>query len=62
MIVLLEPILIALNARKNQVLLIAQAALPTSQFEAFRKLFLDEFGKSGFQQDLERLLQSRKDR
>jgi hypothetical protein len=38
------------------VLLFAQAALPASQFEAFRKLFLDQFGRSGFQKDLEAVL------
>ena len=53
---MLEAILLALNARKNHVLLLAQAALPASQFEAFRKLFLDQFGRSGFQKDLEAVL------
>ena len=53
---MLEAILLALNARKNHVLLLAQASLPASQFEAFRKLFLDQFGRSGFQKDLEAVL------
>lgn len=43
----------------NRVLLIAQAALSENQFQAFRKLFLDEFGKSGLGKDLERLLENR---
>jgi hypothetical protein len=34
-----------MNARKNRLLLVAEAALPESQFRAFRKLVLDEFGR-----------------
>jgi hypothetical protein len=49
-------ILDLLNARKNRVLLLAQAALPDSQFQAFRTLFLNEFGKSGLERELVRLL------
>lgn len=41
-----------LNTRKNRVLLYAQAALPQSQFVAFKKLFLDEFGRSGLEGQL----------
>ena len=59
---MLESILDALNARKNQVLLVAQAALPQSQFEAFRKLFVDQFGRSGFQRELEAVLAEHQDR
>jgi len=44
-----------LNARKNRVLLVAQAALPESQFSAFKKLFLDEFGRNGLEGELLRL-------
>lgn len=44
-----------LNARKNRVLLVAQAALPESQFSAFKKLFLDEFGRNGLEGELQRL-------
>ena len=42
-----EAILPLVNARLNRVLLIAQAALPEHQFEAFRRLNLDEFGRAG---------------
>lgn len=45
-----------LNARKNRVLLVAQASLPEPQFRAFRQIFLDEFGKSGLEKDLEKIL------
>jgi hypothetical protein len=52
-----------LNPRLNRVLLILQSSLPEHQFQACRKLVLDELGKSGFMTELETLLQgSRKDR
>lgn len=44
-----------INGRLKRVLLIAQAALPESQFQAFRSLVLDEFGNSGLLRDLESL-------
>ncbi len=53
--VTLQIILELLNARKNRVLLIAQASLPESQFQAFRALFLGEFGKSGLERELARV-------
>lgn len=50
----LESIKNLLSPRKNKILTYAQMALPRSQFEAFRKLFLDEFGKNGLESDLEK--------
>jgi hypothetical protein len=44
-----------LNPHLNRLLLVAETALPPSQFQAFRKLALDEFGKNGFGRDLDRL-------
>ena len=44
-----------LSGRMNQVLTYAQLGMTESQFMAFRKLFLDEFGNSGLLSDLERL-------
>ena len=44
-----------IRARLNQVLLVAEASLPESQFKAFRKLTLDQFGNSGLGKDLERI-------
>ena len=41
---------------KSRTLDFAQMALPESQFKAFRKCFLDAFGKSGFISDLERFI------
>ena len=51
-----EAILPLVNARLNRVLLIAQAALPEHQFEAFRRLILDEFGRAGLIRDLDTVL------
>lgn len=39
----------ALNECRRKILLYAQSALPESQFEAFRKLVLNELGKSGLE-------------
>lgn len=48
----------AVRARCNRVLLIAESSLPSNQFQAYRKLLLNEFGKSGLEGELERLLGS----
>ncbi len=55
MVGLLSLILQALDRRKSNLLLVAQASLPESQFQAFRKIVLNEFGKSGLQTELEEL-------
>ena len=54
---LLQLILGKLNERKNRLLLIAEVGLPDKQFIAYRKAFLDELGKNGFEKDLEEVLQ-----
>lgn len=46
-----------INAHLTRVLLIAEASLSASQFQAFRKLTLNEFGQSGLGKELERLLE-----
>jgi len=51
-----EAILPLVNARLNRVLLVAQAALPEHQFEAFRRLILDEFGRTGLIRDMDTIL------
>lgn len=56
MVTLIEALLLKLNERKNNVLLLAQSALPEHQFKAFRTLFLNEFGRGGFEGDLQKLL------
>ena len=50
--VALQLILDLLNARKNRALRIAESSMLPPQFKAFRRLFLDEFGKSGLERDL----------
>lgn len=57
---MLAALLERLNFRKNRVLLLAQSSLPEHQFAAFRKLFLDEFGQSGLERDLARVLAEQK--
>ncbi len=53
--VALDTILQVINGRKSRALLVAQAALPESQFKAFKTLFLDEFGQKGLETDLARV-------
>ena len=53
---LLQAIVQALNARKNRMLLIAEAALPGPQYQAFRKIFLSELGKDGLERELEQIV------
>ena len=53
---MLALLLDAVNARKNRALRLAEAALPESQFRAFRGLFLDEFGRCGLERELERIV------
>ena len=50
---MLEAIREVLNVR---LLLLAEAALPQRQFQAFRKLVLDEMGNTGLEQDLVRVV------
>lgn len=55
----LPAIVALLNHRKSRILRMAEAALPESQFRAFRGLVLDEFGREGLERDLERLMAER---
>jgi hypothetical protein len=48
-----------INIRLNFVLLVAQSSLTENQFNAFRKLTLDSFGKSGLGKDLDRILKEK---
>jgi hypothetical protein len=59
MVTLLSTIVTLLNQRKSRALRLAEASLPPSQFWAFRRCFLDEFGREGLEGDLERLLAER---
>jgi len=53
---LLPLILGKLDERKNRLLLTAQVGLPENQFDAYRKILLDELGRNGFEKDLEEVL------
>jgi len=48
-----------INARLNQLLLVAETALPSSQFQAFRKVTLNEFGNNGLGKELDRLFKGK---
>ena len=53
---LLDQLLQAVNARKNEALWLAQAALPQSQFAAFRGMFLTMFGRAGLERELAQIV------
>lgn len=54
----LPTIIAKLNARKNRLLLVLQASISQQhQYEAVRKIVLDEFGRDGFEKELEDVLQ-----
>lgn len=53
---ILTKIIELLNPHKNRVLTIAQSSLPEHQFQAFKKLYLDEMGERGFESELRQLL------
>ena len=55
MVVALQTLIELINARKNKALLVAESSLPESQFRAFRKIFLMEFGASGLEGELQKL-------
>lgn len=59
---LLPAILEMLSERKNRLLLTAQVGLPANQFDAYRKILLDELGRNGFERDLEKILMQHTER
>ena len=46
------------NARVKKILDFAELSLPQDKFLIFRKLTLDEFGRSGLVKELERVMRS----
>ncbi len=46
------------NARVKKILDFAELSLPQDKFLIFRKLTLDEFGRSGLIKELERVMRS----
>lgn len=61
-VALLPLILGKLDERKNRLLLTAQVGLPENQFDAYRKILLDELGRNGFEKDLEEVLMQHTER
>lgn len=55
MVIALQTLLELVNVRKSRVLLIAEASLPESQYRAFRKLLLCEFGEKGLEGELQKI-------
>ena len=54
----LPTIIAKLNTRKNRLLLVLQACISQPhQFDAVRKIVLDELGRDGFEKELEEALQ-----
>lgn len=55
MVITLQTLLSLINQRKSKVLLLAESSLPESQFKAFRRLFLLEFGEKGLEGELQKI-------
>ena len=53
-----EHIMRLINARVTKILDYAALSLPEDKFILFRKLTLNEFGKSGLEKELEMVLRS----
>ena len=49
------------NSHLGRVLRSAELALSPEQFQCFRRIALDEFGRNGFGRSLARLLESQRD-
>ena len=56
--VTLELIMQLVNGRVKKVLDVAALSLPQEKFPIFRKITLDEFGKSGLVKELEKVLRT----
>lgn len=55
MVIAINTLIALINARKSKALLLAESSLPESQFKAFRKMFLMEFGDKGLEGELQKL-------
>ena len=49
-----EELLSQLSIHKGRILNLARMALDNTQFDTFRKSFLNEFGRNGFELELEK--------
>jgi hypothetical protein len=50
-----QQVLDLVSQRVAHILLVAEASLPPSQYQAFRKVVLDAFGRNGLGGQLDRL-------
>lgn len=50
------------NRRLNKLLTVAETALPRSQFIAYRKCVLDEFGRNGLETEIYSLVERQEKR
>ncbi len=53
-----DQIIQLINMRVKKILDLAELSLPRDKYTIFRKLTLDEFGKSGLGKELERVMRS----
>ena len=51
-----------ISAKLTRVLLVAETALPASQFQAYRIFVLDEFGNNGLRKELDKIFSNTMDR
>ena len=56
-----DDIVALVNSHLGRVLRAAELALSSEQFQRFRRIALDEFGRHGFGRSLARLLESQRD-
>lgn len=55
MVIGIQTLLAAINVRKRRILEVAESSLPESQFRAFRRIFLYEFGEQGLEGELQKI-------
>ena len=51
-----------ISTKLARILLVAEAAIPAGQFQAYRKFVLDEFGNSGIGKELDKIFSTTMDR
>lgn len=62
MVIALKTLLELINKHKAKSLLLAESSLPESQYKAFRRLFLLEFGEKGLEGELQKLYAEDRDK
>lgn len=59
---LMKQVMNTYNEVRKRILLYAQSSLSQNQFEAFRKLTLDEFGRNGAEGKVEKMFEDFRER